>query len=117
MRLLFVEDFRPLRRLLAEELNAACTTCQVVGEAATGEEGVVMAVALEPDVVIMDFRLPGIDGAVATSRILADAPEIEVIGFVGSPQDADALLASGASRVFFKEDLDRLVSHLAEREE
>jgi DNA-binding NarL/FixJ family response regulator len=117
MRLLFVEDFRPLRRLLAEELAAACTHCDVVGEAATGEEGVVMAVALEPDVVIMDFRLPGIDGGVATARILADAPEVEVIGFVGSPQDADALLAAGATRVFFKEDLDRLVLHLAEREQ
>ena len=117
MRLLFVEDFRPLRRLLAEELAAACNHCEVVGEAATGEEGVVMAVALEPDVVIMDFRLPGIDGGVATGRILADAPEVEVIGFVGSPPDADALLAAGAKRVFFKEDLDRLVAHLAEREE
>ena len=63
----------------------------------------------------MDFRLPGIDGDEVTRRILADTPEIEVIGFVGSADDADKLLAAGAQRVLVEEDLDRLVESLAER--
>jgi DNA-binding NarL/FixJ family response regulator len=44
----------------------------VVGEAANGEEGVAMAAALRPDVVLMDVRMPGVDGITATRRLLAD---------------------------------------------
>jgi DNA-binding NarL/FixJ family response regulator len=44
----------------------------VVGEAAHGEEGVAMAAALRPDVVLMDVRMPGVDGITATRRLMAD---------------------------------------------
>jgi DNA-binding NarL/FixJ family response regulator len=44
----------------------------VVGEAANGEEGVAMAAALRPDVVLMDVRMPGVDGITATRRLTAD---------------------------------------------
>jgi DNA-binding NarL/FixJ family response regulator len=44
----------------------------VVGEAANGEEGVAMAAALRPDVVLMDVRMPGVDGITATRRLMAD---------------------------------------------
>lgn len=115
MRLILVEDFRPLRRLLREELDERAPGWEVVGEAATGEEGAMLAAALEPDAVIMDFRLPGIDGAESTRRILEEVPGVEVIGFVGSPADADALIGAGARSVYFKEDLDRLVASLAGR--
>ena len=112
MDVVLVEDFGPFRRLLAAELADKAPRCTVVGEAANGEAGVQVVGAMDPDVVIMDFRLPGIDGDEATRRILDRQPHVKVIGFVGEPKDADALLKAGAAEVFFKVDIDNLVSHL-----
>jgi DNA-binding NarL/FixJ family response regulator len=114
MDVVLVEDFGPFRRLLAAELADKAPKCVVVGEAANGEAGVEVVGALSPDVVIMDFRLPGIGGDEATRLILARQPDVRVIGFVGEPSDADALLAAGAAEVFFKVDLDDLILRLAE---
>lgn len=109
-----VEDFGPFRRLLVEELASKAPGCTVVGEAASGEAGVELAGALDPDVVVMDFRLPGIDGGEAARQILARRPGANVVGFVGERADAEKLRAAGASEIFFKVELDALVAHLAE---
>jgi NarL family two-component system response regulator LiaR len=114
VNVVLVEDFGPFRRLLAAEIAHKAPTAQVVGEAANGEAGVEVVSALEPDVVVMDFRLPGIDGGEATRLILARQPQVKVIGFVGEPKDADDLLAAGATEVFFKVDIDDLVAYLGE---
>ena len=113
MRVVLVEDFGPFRRLLAEEIAEKAAGCEIVGEAATGEAGVEVAAALDPDVVVMDFRLPGIDGAEATRKILERSPGCQVLGFVGARSDGNALLEAGAAACFYKEDLDHLVGHLA----
>ena len=117
MDVVLVEDFGPFRRLLAAELGQRAPAVKVVGEAANGEAGVEVVGALNPDVVVMDYRLPGIDGGEATRLILARQPHVRVIGFVGEPRDADALLEAGAVEVFFKVDLDEMVSHLGELSE
>lgn len=114
MDVVLVEDFGPFRRLLAAEMAARAPDCVVVGEAANGEAGVEVVGAMQPDVVIMDYRLPGIDGDEATRRILDRQPDVKVIGFVGEPKDADALLEAGAVEVFFKVDLDDLIGRLDE---
>ncbi len=114
MDVVLVEDFGPFRRLLIAELAQKAPEVHVVGEAANGEAGVEVVGALNPDVVVMDYRLPGFDGDEATRRILSRQPHVKVIGFVGEPSDADALLEAGAVEVFFKVDLDEMVAHLGE---
>ena len=65
---------RGFRRMLEDE-----PTIQVVGEASDGHEAVEKAAELRPQVVVMDFALPSMNGAVATSRIVKANPEIAVL--------------------------------------
>ncbi len=65
---LTVDDDDAFRRLVREVIGATAGF-RIVGEAACGEEGVSMAAALRPDLVLMDVRMPGIDGVEAARRI------------------------------------------------
>jgi len=71
---------------------------EVVGEAESGEEGVELASELEPDLVLMDVYLPGIDGLEATRQITAvdGAPRVMVMSTHESEEFAAAALAAGA---------------------
>ena len=71
VRVLIVDDQEPFR-LAARAVVEATDGFEVAGEAETGEESVKAARDLDPDLVLMDVNLPGIDGLEATSRILAD---------------------------------------------
>jgi DNA-binding NarL/FixJ family response regulator len=77
-RVLIADDqtlFRSgLARLLDEDPRIT-----LVGQAADGLDAVKKAAALKPDVVLMDLRMPGIDGAEATRQIVRDHPEIKVL--------------------------------------
>lgn len=77
-RVLIVEDHTIVREglhlLLRRNRQIA-----IVGEAATGREALELAAALQPDVILMDIRLPDIDGLEVTQRIKADHPNIAVI--------------------------------------
>ncbi len=71
---------------------------EVVGEAADGAEAVRLAAELRPDVVLMDLRMPGLDGAGATARIVADRPGTRVLVLTTFADDASiaAALRAGA---------------------
>ena len=71
VRVLIVDDQEPFR-MAARMVVDATDGFEVVGEAETGEDSVRMATELEPDLVLMDVNLPGIDGLESTRRILAD---------------------------------------------
>lgn len=68
MRVLLVDDHAVVRAGLKTLLKAA-ERVEIVGEASSGEEGVEMAGTLEPDIVVMDRAMPGMDGIEATRRI------------------------------------------------
>jgi DNA-binding NarL/FixJ family response regulator len=52
---------------------------EIVAEAGNGRDAIALAARLAPDVVVMDLRMPGVDGITATSRILADRPAVRVL--------------------------------------
>ncbi len=70
----------------------------VVGEAANGEEAVAMAERLQPDLVLMDVQMPGIDGIETTRRLrlLADPPVVLVMSTHESGDYEPSALAAGA---------------------
>ena len=75
---LVIDDQLPFRQAAAEMLGHLAGY-ELVGEAGSGEEGVELALRLEPRIVLMDVRLPGMDGTEATRRILAARPRTVVI--------------------------------------
>jgi DNA-binding NarL/FixJ family response regulator len=78
IRVLLVDDQQMIRaglRMLCE----AQPDVEVVGEAGNGRDAVVLAERLAPDVVVMDLRMPGVDGITATGRILAARPATRVL--------------------------------------
>jgi DNA-binding NarL/FixJ family response regulator len=78
VRVLLADDHvivrQGLRRLLESD-----ETMAVVGEAGDGREAVRLAEALHPDVIVMDLRMPGLDGLGATRRIRDRQPDIRII--------------------------------------
>ncbi|BAL91848.1 putative two-component system response regulator [Actinoplanes missouriensis 431] len=77
----------------------------VVGEASTGDEAVRAARTLKPDVVLMDIRMPGMDGIAATRTLLRDLPDCKVIILTTFETDeyVFSALAAGASGFLTKE--------------
>lgn len=77
-RVLVVDDDHLMRAGLCAVLSTD-ETIQIVGEAANGAEAVERATALAPDVILMDIRMPVMDGVEATRRIAAAAPRVRIV--------------------------------------
>jgi DNA-binding NarL/FixJ family response regulator len=78
IRILIADDHAHFRGGLNALLLSAAD-CEVIGEAATGEQAIELAAALQPDVILMDINMPSVNGIEATRRILHTSPHISVL--------------------------------------
>ena len=77
-RVLIVDDHLAFRDGLKAVINHQ-TDMEVVGEAENGEKAVVMTREILPDIILMDVKMPVMDGAEATRRILAEMPGMKIL--------------------------------------
>ena len=101
---LLVDD-HPVVREGLRGMIAAEDDLTVVGEAASGQEAVAAATSLQPDVILMDLRMPDVDGVMATERILAALPGTRILVVTTYETDADILRAveAGAAGYLLKD--------------
>jgi DNA-binding NarL/FixJ family response regulator len=95
-----------LRELLEEE------EVEVVSEASTGEEAVQQAIKTQPDVVVMDVRMPGMDGIEASRQIKQRLPRTQIVMITGVEHDQEQLLRAidaGARSYIGKDDDPRVI--------
>jgi DNA-binding NarL/FixJ family response regulator len=107
VRVLIVDDQEPFR-MAARMVVEATDGFEVAGEAETGEDSVEMARELDPDLVLMDVNLPGINGLEATRRILSSSEQVVVLLVSTYEADEYAPRAAecGAAAYIPKADLD-----------
>ncbi|GAA2631292.1 MULTISPECIES: response regulator transcription factor [Streptomyces] len=112
LRIVLCDDERMVRTALRVILEAEADM-EVVGEAATGAEAVPLVRSLAPDVVLMDVRMPEIDGIRATGQILAtmaEPPRIVVVTtFENDAYVYDALRAGAVGFLLKRADPDELI--------
>ncbi len=86
IRVLIVDDHLMVRRGLATFLKAF-DDLELAGEAASGDEAVRLALQLQPDVILMDMVMPGMDGAEATRQIRQQCPGIQVLALTSFKEE------------------------------
>jgi DNA-binding NarL/FixJ family response regulator len=86
VRVLIIDDHSMVRQGLRLFLSVD-EEIEIVGEAADGEQGCELARSLQPDVVLMDILMPGMNGVQATSIIHRELPEIEVIALTSALEE------------------------------
>lgn len=92
LQILIADDhplFRDGLRALLESVN----DLRVAGEAISGEEAVALATTLRPDVVLMDIKMPDLNGIEATRRILAAIPDMKIL-IISMFEDDDTVFAA-----------------------
>jgi DNA-binding NarL/FixJ family response regulator len=100
VRVLLADDQALFREALAT-LLAVHETIEVVGEAENGDQALRRAAELAPDVVLMDLRMPVLDGIAATRRLRVEQPEVRVIALTTFDDDEDVFAALRAGAVSY----------------
>jgi DNA-binding NarL/FixJ family response regulator len=104
VRVLLVDDHPVVRQSLAMMLQSE-PDMEIVGQGATGQQGIDLVQQLQPDVVLMDIAMPELDGIEATRRIHAEAPRTCIIGLsmLDRDEQAEAMRDAGAMDYVSKE--------------
>ena len=104
VRILLVEDNAVFREAL-ELLFSLRDDIDVVGSVGDGSHAVPACIEHEPDVVLMDYRLPGLDGVQATRALRAACPQAAVVCLTASAggREIEALQAAGATTCLRKD--------------
>ena len=116
IRVVLVEDNDVFREAL-ELLLGLRPEMQVVASVPDGIDAGAVAAEQRPDVVLMDYRLPGLDGVQATRAVLEACPETAVVCLTASAnlRERDALLEAGAVACLRKDEgLDAIVGAIRE---
>ena len=102
-RVLVVDDESLVRRILKQILSSY-QDLELVGEAANGEEAIAAVARLQPDIVVMDIRMPTLDGIAAAREIRAKAPQVKIIGLSehATGFNTDAMEQAGVVGVYLK---------------
>lgn len=102
-RILIADDQQAFRDGL-RALFQSVPDLEVVGEATSGAEAVTMAETLQPDVVLMDIKMPGMNGIEATEKILSASPHISIVALTMFDDDDTvfAMLRAGARGYLLK---------------
>ena len=110
LRVLIVDDHRLFAEAL-EVILASDGRIEIAGHAGTGEEAIEAATSSQPDVVLMDIAMPGMDGLEATRRIAEKVPSAAILMLTGSNSrtDVDRARQAGAAGYVTK---DRIASEL-----
>jgi two-component system, NarL family, response regulator DesR len=114
VRIVLVEDNEVFREAL-ELLLGMRSDIDVIASVAEGEAAVAACVEHRPDVVLMDYRLPGMDGVQTTAAVRGAAPGVAVVCLTGdaNPREIEALLEAGAVECLTKDQpLDEIVATL-----
>src|SRR6266496_6619873 len=121
LRILIADDHPVFRYGICALLDAA-PDVEIVGEATTGEEVVTLAESLQPDVILMDLQMPGLNGIEATHRIVQTSPHIRVLVLTMFEDDASVFTAMRAGARGYvlkdaeKDDLLRAIRAVARGE-
>jgi DNA-binding NarL/FixJ family response regulator len=103
-----IADDHPVFRRGLRALLTSVADVEVVGEAATGLEVVATAAVTQPDVIVMDLHMPGLNGIEATRRVLLTSPHISVLVLTMLEDDASVFAAMRAgARGYLLKDADQ----------
>jgi DNA-binding NarL/FixJ family response regulator len=105
VRVALIEDNDVFREAL-EMLLGLQDGLEVVASAPDGNDAVALCTEYSPHVVVMDYRLPGIDGVQATKQLLEACPDVAVVCLTASAnlREVDALYAAGAVACLTKDE-------------
>lgn len=107
IHVLIADDHSLYREGIRKMLSVA-QDIEIVGEASNGDEAIARALALQPDVILMDLKMPGINGIEATRRILYASPRIGVLVLTMFETDETVFAAMRAgARGYLLKDVDQ----------